>query len=688
MQECHLSPEDTSHSRSTLLYSVFAVAGLATITVTFGVAPAMIFADLGACRLGSLCTSLEGDLLASRRKEVHPCDDFYEHVCSGWDSTQAQKYKSPLTKYESSFELQVVKKLLESKIPSVPRKSEDKASFLLLRCLSTPSRSDTGSQLGLYLKNLRLSWPHKSPASRQQIMNILLQASLDYGLPAIWAFYVGRHPSKPSENTIYLDLTTRVKYFFRDLDTLQAEGSVHRYFRRCAEIIGGTGQSYSSMIDDIIGVHQSFLQLVALHRDELREPSYMNLADGELRRAINGHLPDNSQLWMVDEIVNLQPELFKHFDNAFLRTAASRQMLKLYIGAFIVWDLSPLAYRYLTTHMLADMKNSEFEVEYVARRCLDALRQVVPLVAWKVNMDLVKDKSVVFQELALVKDAVRRYGLGYGEDVASRFADLTKQITVNAFNSSATSALLDKAYDFFNVTLSGHFFHIFLKATSTITTYFKNSLLRPQHNIVHLQGVSEINVYRVVALREATVKSYSLVPPMTLPAHPIHVKAALIASVLASDILLAINYVFLYDSNFKEIKVTELPSAGLQEFLKDLEYVHNHMGHLTSGMFFHPSHVLQLSISGLAAALALSAHNSSTTHASSRMATNTPEGFEGVPSDQLFFLVRCFVTCGRVARVRHHSKALCNVALPAANGFSQAFGCSPSQPLASNFTWK
>ncbi|CAN7937398.1 unnamed protein product [Ixodes hexagonus] len=688
MQDCHLSPEDSSHSRSIFPYSLFVVAELATITVTLGVAPAIIFADLGACRRGSLCISLERDLMASRRAEVHPCDDFYEHVCSGWDRTQAQKYTSPIIKYGASFEQQVVRRLLENKIPSNPLKSEDKASFLLLRCLSTPSRSDTGSHITSYLRGLRLSWPHRSPASRQQVMNTLVQASLDYGLPAIWGFYVGRHPSKPSENTIYLDLTPRVKYFFRDLDVLQSQGSAHRYFRRCAEIIGGTGQSYSSMIDDIIGLHQSFLKLVSLHRDQLRKPSYMNLSDGELRRAINGHLPDNSQLWRVDAIVNLQSELFQHFDMAFMQTVPSRQTLKLYIGAFIVWDLSALAYRYLTTHMLADMQNSEFEVEYVARRCLEAMMQVLPLVAWKVDMDLVKDKPIVFQELELVKEAVRRYGLKYGEDVASQFADSSKQFMVNAFNSSATSALLDKAYDFLNITLSGHFFQIFLNATSTVTAYFKNSLLRPQHNIVHLQGVSEINVYRVMALREATVKSYRLVPPMTLPTHPIHVKAALIASELASDILLAINYILLHDNDFNVIDVTGLKSTGLQRFLQDLEYVHYHILRLSSGLFFHESQVLQVSLHSLAAALALSAQSSSTTHASSRMATSTAEAFAGVPADQLFFLVRCFVACGRATHLQSHSRALCNIALPTANGFSKAFGCSPSHLLAYNITWK
>ncbi|CAN7937397.1 unnamed protein product, partial [Ixodes hexagonus] len=638
--------------------------------------PAIVFARLGACRRGSLCISLERDLMASRREEVHPCHDFYEHVCSGWDSSQAKKYTTPLIKYDSSFERQVIKRLLERKIPSNPRKSEDKASFLLLRCLSTPFRSDTGNQLASYLRNLRLSWPHKSPASRQQIMNILLQASLDNGLPAIWAFYVGRHLRKPSENTLYLDLPTRVREFFRDLDVLRTHSSVRRYFRRCAEIIGGTGQSYSTMIDDIIGVHQRFLELVRLHRNVHRTPSWMNLSDGELRRAINGHLPDNSQFWRVDEIVNLQPELFQHFDKAFMQTAPSRQTLKLYIGAFIVWDLSPLAYRYLTTHMLADMQNSEFEVEYVARRCLDALKQVLPLVAWKVNMDLVKDKPVVFEELAVVKEAVKNYGLKYGENVALLFTDFTNQVTVNAFNWSVTSALLDNAYDFFNVTLSGHFFNIFLNATTTITAYFKNSLIRPQHNNAHLQGVSEIKVYRVLALREVTIKSYLLVPPLTLPTHPILVKAALIATELASDILLAMKYIFFHDEYFRRFKITELKVTGLKKFTKDLEYGHNRIKYITRGTFSHHSKV------------PLSAHSASMTNASTRGATNKPEAFEGVPADQLFFLVRCFVACGRVDRLQRHSKALCNVALPTVNGFSKAFGCSSSQPLAYNFSWE
>lgn len=161
-------------------------------------------------------------------------------------------------------------KLLPRKIPPHPRKSEDKASFLL-RCLSSPSRSGTGGHLDLvsYLNKLRLPLPH-GPTSRQELLDILLRASLDFGLPAIWAFYVGRHPPvKASENTLYLDLPVRVRASFGTLDALQERDSVHRYFRRCAEIIGGTEQTYSSMIVEIIDVYKKFLALVAQHHNVL-----------------------------------------------------------------------------------------------------------------------------------------------------------------------------------------------------------------------------------------------------------------------------------------------------------------------------------------------------------------------------------------------------------------------------------
>ncbi|CAN7989938.1 unnamed protein product [Ixodes pacificus] len=680
-------PEDTSRLRSALPYGTFVVAGLAALTVSLVATPVAIFRRLGACRQSSLCTSLERDLLASLNAEVHPCDDFYEHVCGGWDRSQAPKHTNPLVKYEASFENRVVRTLLNRKIPPYPRRSEDKASFLLLRCLRNPSRSDTAGQLASYLGALRLPWPHKTRTSRQQLLDILLQASLDFGLPAIWAFYVGRHPLNPSENTLYLELPASVGEFFRTLDALQKQGSVRRYFRRCAEILGGTGQSYSSMIDDVVEVHKKFLRLEARHYNPLRQPSYMNLSDAELRRAINGHLPDNSQLWPTDEIVNLQPKLFKAFNETFLQTAADREDLKLYVGAFVVWDLSPLAYRHLTVHMLADMKNSEIEEEYVTRRCIAALQTVMPLVPWKVESDLVKDKSAVFRELALVQRAIERHSVRYGKEVVSVLKKSAKQIMVNAFNSSATSALLDKMYEFLDITQSGSFFVIFLKASSNITAYFKDSLLTPQHNIVHLQGVSVIRLYRMLVLRESVVKSYLMAPPVTLPDHPVQVQAAVTGTELALDILQALEYSFLYDANFKELNETDIRPTGVGKYLRELVTIYRHLKVLIIGRFLQNNRVREIVLQSYATAVAFSAHGLSTTNASVGVATYAPKGFEGIPGDQLFFLVKCFTACSNLARLQRHSKMLCNIALPAVKGFNKAFGCSPSQPLAFNFSW-
>ncbi|KAH7944716.1 hypothetical protein HPB51_028569 [Rhipicephalus microplus] len=180
-----------------------------------------------------------------------------------------------------------------------------------------------------FLNELGLPWPSKSSTTRFQLLDTLVRASLQLGMPMFWAFYVGRHPSRPSENTIYMTLELSFSQWIRDIEALAADGKEGHYLRRCAEIVGRTGQLYSLKIQQVLQTHAEIVELVLRFWGTGSVPQYHNMSDPDLRRAVNGYLPDDSQLWPIDEIVNMQPEFFSRLDATHLCKTGYQERFKL-----------------------------------------------------------------------------------------------------------------------------------------------------------------------------------------------------------------------------------------------------------------------------------------------------------------------------------------------------------------------
>lgn len=247
------------HTRSVMRQLIFVCIGGVVTGVTWIATPVLLYRIKDWCDK-DLCISLERDVTSAMDPSTDACVDFYQHVCGRWGK-QGQAFLTPLDKYRAYHRQETLRKLLLQEGSTSQRNVGAKVTLMLKKC-GRDSRVE--GALRMFLQSVHLDWPNKSEATRLQLLDILVELSMDHGLPAMWYFMIGRHPTDFYHNIIYLTLDSAVTTWMAHLKQLIAKRAVDRYFRRCAEIVGGTGQSYELMIRDVLLVnrygHVFFLQ--------------------------------------------------------------------------------------------------------------------------------------------------------------------------------------------------------------------------------------------------------------------------------------------------------------------------------------------------------------------------------------------------------------------------------------------
>lgn len=177
-----------------------------------------------------------------------PCVDFYKHVCGKWEE-QGNMFSTPEIKYVTYHTRETLRELLLQDVSASANNIRTKVVLMLKKC---GRESNVEGSLRAFLRSLNLDWPRKSKVNRLQLLDVLVGSSMDYSVPAMWSFMIGRDPMRPRHNIIYLTLDSSVNIWMRHLKQLTASRTIQKYLRRCAEIVGGTGQSYGLMIHDVL----------------------------------------------------------------------------------------------------------------------------------------------------------------------------------------------------------------------------------------------------------------------------------------------------------------------------------------------------------------------------------------------------------------------------------------------------
>ncbi|KAH7963546.1 hypothetical protein HPB52_021622 [Rhipicephalus sanguineus] len=525
-QSSHDSEEQPPPGGIRKRHAVFVgTLGLVTAAVWIG-APVAVRHALVRCE-GVKCVSLEADLRRAMDPAASPCHDFYQHVCGRW--TQFERfYDGPLQKYDSYQDMDFLREVIfmedKSRLSSKRLGGvRYQMSKLLVKCRS---QENDESSLAHILRALELPWPATTPSTELEMLDTLVGSSLEYSLPLLWAFAVGRHPRKNRQNAVYVILDRTTSIWFRHVRSMAKNKKIANFLRRCAENVGGKGQSYDSMIRHLLRTHLE-IERALKYSFEVNQPQFMNFSDVTLRVAVNRHLPDESQQWPDDEMVCMQRAVFVRFRQQHLADPAKASAFKSYAGAYLVWYLAPYSSPYLTRSLMTDMGAQGQETDFVRQRCSSLVQNTLTLAFWKARQEKVTRvaRKVAFEAYASLRSILLTMVARYDTDVAEHMSDFIETLSLNVYNMSLGWDVLERIYRFVP-TARGTFVQMYEELEKYKSALLRRSIRRPNSSYVYVPQLSEVRAYRLLAAREIYVPLSSQLWPLFDVDYPLPVLMA------------------------------------------------------------------------------------------------------------------------------------------------------------------
>ncbi|KAL1444976.1 hypothetical protein MTO96_029406 [Rhipicephalus appendiculatus] len=426
----------------------------------------------------------------------------------------------------------------------------NKMSKLLVKCRSQENDENSLTHI---LKELELPWPMTTPATELEMLDTLVGSSLEYSLPLLWAFAVGRHPRKNRQNAVYVILDRTTSIWFQHVRSMAKNKKIADFLRRCAENVGGKGQSYDSMIRRLLRTHLE-IERALKYSFEVNQPEFMNFSDVTLRVAVNRHLPDESQQWPDDEMVCMQRAVFIRFRQQHLVDPNKAAAFKSYAGAYLVWYLAPYASPYLTRSLMTDVGAQGQERDYVRQRCSSLVQNTLTLAFWKARQDRVTrvSRKVAFEVYASLRSILLTMVAHYDAHVAEHMSDFIETLSLNVYNMSLGWDVLERIY-LSTPTVRGTFVQMYEELEKYKSVLLRRSIRRPNSSYVYVPQLSEVRAYRLLAAREIYVPLSNQLWPLFDVDYPLPVLMAGFGWHTAIGLVEMIYYTYFVDGNFQKI---------------------------------------------------------------------------------------------------------------------------------------
>ncbi|XP_065310786.1 neprilysin-1-like [Dermacentor albipictus] len=395
-------------------YRVFLVS-MTAVTLAFTVLqPLVLFHFLVQCQ-EPRCYKPAIAIRESIEPSIAPCHDFYKYACSGADSNHYAKARD-------SVSISVLHSI--SALPTTSGQSSvEKAAILLRNCMKlVHERPEDIDKIKTVLSAGGFTFPQMPTTSVYFIVRGIVDINLNIGIGPLFRLTAGHNLRLGRGYMLYFAPSYHIVPFVKFLQQLQLANTLDVYVRRCAEVIGERGMSYSRVIRAIQTVNRQFSHLPE-------------------NDALNAQVKMSSQYPLTEFWFSLSKILGKKFQSLQnVRTTclvvdgeyaeflsqnvfASLDPIKIsaYVGLYIVWFLSRLAsYSLAYSTTVANYTDS---LKDLWPRCFSDVRQLMPFAA----------------ERLYLKDHLERSDIEHVQDMVQRISHSARNFVTSLHNASQGS---------------------------------------------------------------------------------------------------------------------------------------------------------------------------------------------------------------------------------------------------------